>query len=63
MFVGFLSVSISKKTTLAVSYTFDPTYHLLTFFSPFLARAVNMVFELDPHLALGGLVSDKGVLE
>lgn len=37
--------------------------HQLTFLSPLLARTVNMVFELNSDLALGGLVPDEGVLE
>lgn len=36
---------------------------LLTFLSPLLARTVDMVFELDPDLPLGGLVPDERVLE
>lgn len=37
--------------------------HSLTFFSPFLARTVNVVFELNADLALSGLVPDEGVLQ
>lgn len=41
-----------------------PTWpHLLTFLSPFLACAIDMVFQLNSDLALSGLVPDKGVLE
>lgn len=36
---------------------------LLTFLSSLLAGAVDVVFELDADLALGGLVPDEGVLE
>lgn len=38
-------------------------FNIFTLFSSFLARPIDMVFELDADLPLSGLVSDEGVLE
>ena len=45
------------------SHSFRPPHRWPTFLPPFLAGAVNVVFELNSDLALSGLVPDEGVLE
>lgn len=41
----------------------EDTGAAFTFLSTLLARAVDVVFQLDAHLALGRLISDERVLQ